>query len=181
MNQKNRPTSPHLSIYKLQLTSMFSIMHRMSGLFLYIFLICACIFITSKIIKFNLPSFAEQVIGANEGKGAFVEEDYVVGGLDYNENIQNSVKIVDAGYAVETIRSNKSPCHECLIMTILKYLLLGAFTVAVVYHFCNGVRHLFWDINVGLNVKSVEQTAIIVGILTITFSALVWIIVFPSL
>lgn len=28
----NRPTSPHLSIYKIQLTSTLSIMHRMTGL-----------------------------------------------------------------------------------------------------------------------------------------------------
>lgn len=33
--QKNRPLSPHLSIYKLQLTSGLSILHRITGAYLY--------------------------------------------------------------------------------------------------------------------------------------------------
>ena len=32
---KNRPLSPHLSIYKLQLTSGLSILHRITGAYLY--------------------------------------------------------------------------------------------------------------------------------------------------
>ncbi len=34
MNNSKRPLSPHLQVYKPQLTSMMSIMHRMTGLFL---------------------------------------------------------------------------------------------------------------------------------------------------
>lgn len=34
MNNSPRPLSPHLQVYKPQLTSMMSIMHRMTGLFL---------------------------------------------------------------------------------------------------------------------------------------------------
>lgn len=33
--KKNRPLSPHLSIYKLQLTSGLSILHRITGAYLY--------------------------------------------------------------------------------------------------------------------------------------------------
>ena len=33
MKNKNRPISPHLSIYKPQITSILSISHRMSGVF----------------------------------------------------------------------------------------------------------------------------------------------------
>ncbi len=33
---KNRPLSPHLSIYKMQLTSALSILHRITGAYLYI-------------------------------------------------------------------------------------------------------------------------------------------------
>lgn len=41
MNRKqSRPISPHLSIYKMQLNSALSIMHRISGVFLFIGLIC---------------------------------------------------------------------------------------------------------------------------------------------
>jgi succinate dehydrogenase / fumarate reductase cytochrome b subunit len=35
MTKVNRPTSPHLSIYKPQITSVLSITHRMSGIALY--------------------------------------------------------------------------------------------------------------------------------------------------
>jgi succinate dehydrogenase / fumarate reductase cytochrome b subunit len=33
MNKKNRPLSPHLSIYKAQITSILSIFHRITGFF----------------------------------------------------------------------------------------------------------------------------------------------------
>ena len=36
---KNRPLSPHLSIYKLQLTSALSILHRITGAYLYVGLV----------------------------------------------------------------------------------------------------------------------------------------------
>lgn len=35
----NRPLSPHLHIYKLQITSFFSIAHRLTGIFLFLLLI----------------------------------------------------------------------------------------------------------------------------------------------
>ena len=35
MSSDKRPTSPHLSIYKPQITSMMSILHRMTGVALY--------------------------------------------------------------------------------------------------------------------------------------------------
>lgn len=36
---KSRPLSPHLSIYKPQISSVLSIMHRITGVFLFIFII----------------------------------------------------------------------------------------------------------------------------------------------
>ncbi|MFT4313841.1 MAG: succinate dehydrogenase, cytochrome b556 subunit [Wolbachia pipientis] len=35
----NRPLSPHLKIYKVQVTSFFSIMHRLTGILLFLLLI----------------------------------------------------------------------------------------------------------------------------------------------
>ncbi|WP_264336814.1 MULTISPECIES: succinate dehydrogenase, cytochrome b556 subunit [unclassified Wolbachia] len=35
----NRPLSPHLQIYKVQVTSFFSIMHRLTGILLFLLLI----------------------------------------------------------------------------------------------------------------------------------------------
>lgn len=34
-----RPISPHLSIYKPQITSVFSILHRMTGVYMFVFLV----------------------------------------------------------------------------------------------------------------------------------------------
>ncbi|MFT4718805.1 MAG: succinate dehydrogenase / fumarate reductase cytochrome b subunit [Rickettsiales bacterium] len=36
MDNKNRPLSPHLQIYKPQMTSLTSIMHRMTGVYLFL-------------------------------------------------------------------------------------------------------------------------------------------------
>lgn len=40
--QNNRPVSPHLSIYKPQITSMLSIMHRLTGVALFFGIIILC-------------------------------------------------------------------------------------------------------------------------------------------
>lgn len=42
-HQKNRPLSPHLTIYKPQLTSVLSIMHRLTGIGLFIGLVLVII------------------------------------------------------------------------------------------------------------------------------------------
>jgi succinate dehydrogenase cytochrome b556 subunit len=45
MKKKNRPLSPHLVIYKPQITSVFSIFHRISGSFLSLSFIFGIIFL----------------------------------------------------------------------------------------------------------------------------------------
>lgn len=42
MEHKKRPISPHLSIYKPQISSVLSILHRLSGAFLFFSLIVLC-------------------------------------------------------------------------------------------------------------------------------------------
>lgn len=59
----NRPLSPHLSIYKPQITSVLSITHRLTGLFLFVGL-----FYLSWLIIFNNFSsliFAEAILRFN--------------------------------------------------------------------------------------------------------------------
>nr|YP_009167178.1 succinate dehydrogenase subunit 3 [Sanionia uncinata]AKR53335.1 succinate dehydrogenase subunit 3 [Sanionia uncinata] len=51
----NRPLSPHLTIYKPQLTSTFSIFHRISGAFLAIMVFSSILFL--KIGDLNLTSY----------------------------------------------------------------------------------------------------------------------------
>ncbi|MES2677884.1 MAG: succinate dehydrogenase, cytochrome b556 subunit [Pseudomonadota bacterium] len=42
MNSKNRPLSPHIQIYKPQISSFTSILHRATGIFLYIGVVVIC-------------------------------------------------------------------------------------------------------------------------------------------
>lgn len=42
MNAKNRPLSPHIQIYKPQISSFTSILHRATGIFLYIGIVIIC-------------------------------------------------------------------------------------------------------------------------------------------
>lgn len=51
-----RPMSPHITIYKLQLTSMFSLFHRFTGVFMAIS-ICLFAFLL-KLTTFNLTSYS---------------------------------------------------------------------------------------------------------------------------
>ena len=45
MHKNNRPLSPHLTIYKPQITSLMSITHRITGVFQSIGLLIICIFL----------------------------------------------------------------------------------------------------------------------------------------
>lgn len=51
----NRPISPHITIYKLQLTSMLSLFHRFTGAFMAIS-ICLFVFLL-KLTTFNITNY----------------------------------------------------------------------------------------------------------------------------
>lgn len=53
-------------------------------------------------------------------------------------------------------------------------LLLVAFTWALLYHFCNGIRHLVWDLGKGLDMPTAEKTGWAVIVLSIVVTAAVW-------
>lgn len=53
--------------------------------------------------------------------------------------------------------------------------LLIFFTFCFVYHFCNGIRHLMWDVGKGLELEAINKSGIIVIILSIILTALIWI------
>lgn len=60
MNNSNRPLSPHLQVYKPQLTSMLSILHRITGLFLSLGLV---VFVAWLYLLATDISTANQIIG----------------------------------------------------------------------------------------------------------------------
>ena len=87
-----RPLSPHLQVYKLPMTAIMSISHRMTG----VALAGGCVLITAFLIS------------------AAVSEE-----------------------AFEWIKD--------FSITLPGTLLLFAWSVALYYHLCNGIRHLIWD------------------------------------
>ena len=67
MKKKNRPISPHLSIYRPQITSILSISHRISGVFqsiglIIIFLLLASLFLGETYHKYYML-FIESYFG----------------------------------------------------------------------------------------------------------------------
>jgi succinate dehydrogenase / fumarate reductase cytochrome b subunit len=110
----NRPTSPHIQIYRWNISSLTSIFHRLSGVALYFSVIVIAWFIVFYSTKIN--------VGETE------------------------------------------TC-DCLMMTVMRSiftLAAIAITFSLYYHFCNGIRHLFWDIGKGFDLKIANRNAIIV-------------------
>jgi succinate dehydrogenase / fumarate reductase cytochrome b subunit len=121
MALRERPTSPHLQIYRWQLTSMMSILHRISGLLL-----------------------ALGVIG-----------------------LAWWLLAVDAG--------GERYAHVArIIASPLGLLLLFGFSLALVYHLLNGLRHLFWDMGWGFEIDETYRSGWAVAALTIVFTAAIW-------
>jgi len=88
----DRPLSPHLQVYRLPMTALMSITHRMTG----VALSAGCILITAFLLA------------------AAVSEEAFVWIKDFS-------------------------------ITPLGTIILFAWSFALYYHTCNGVRHLIWD------------------------------------
>ena len=113
----NRPLSPHLQIYKPQLTSVLSITHRGTGVFLTI--------------------------------GAFFLTCWLLALADGPENFARLQAYLVSWYG------------QCLVY---------AFVFSLYFHLCNGIRHLFWDIGLGLDIDVVYKTgyAVVAGSVILT-------------
>lgn len=55
-------------------------------------------------------------------------------------------------------------------------LVLFGFTVALYYHFCNGLRHLWWDLGRGLDLASAEKSGKAVLIGTAVLTVITWLL-----
>jgi succinate dehydrogenase / fumarate reductase cytochrome b subunit len=53
-------------------------------------------------------------------------------------------------------------------------LLLGAWSFSFYFHLCNGIRHLFWDIGVGFDLKTVYASGYTVIGASLVMTALTW-------
>lgn len=54
-----------------------------------------------------------------------------------------------------------------------KWMLLG-WTASFYLHFCNGIRHLFWDVGYGFEPATSKRTAWLVFIATAFFTTCTW-------
>ena len=61
-----------------------------------------------------------------------------------------------------------------LIDTPITQLVFAGWAFALFYHMANGIRHMFWDIGVGLNEKSAISTGWIVLIFAVLATAAIW-------
>ena len=118
---KPRPLSPHLQVYRPQLTSVMSIMHRASG---------AVLATGSLLVALWLVALA-------------------AGAAFFNP-------VADA------------------MQHPLGQLVVFGYSLALVYHGLNGIRHLMWDLRVGLEIKQVYQSGYLVLGLTVLVTVALW-------
>ena len=118
---KPRPLSPHLQIYRPQLTSVMSISHRASGAALAAGTLFLCLWLVA-------------------------------------------LAAGDRWYGVAAL----------VVSHPLGQLVLFGYSVALIYHALNGVRHLSWDRGIGLTIPAVYRSGWIVLLLTVGITALLW-------
>ena len=118
-----RPLSPHLQVYRPQITTFTSIMHRATGV---------ALAMGSLLMTWWL-------VAAASSDAAFDTVQTVLG----------------------------SP---------LGMLFLFGWTLALVYHLLNGIRHLAWDAGYGFEIPAYHQTGRAVLIGTPVLTVLLWIV-----
>ena len=123
MASDNRPLSPHLQIYRPQLTSMLSIAHRGAGVALGV----------------GAAFFAWWLLAAASGPESY-------------------------GTA------------QAFFGSVVGIVVLAGFTFALFYHLCNGIRHLFWDAGMGLELDQAYRSGwtVIAASIVLTAGAWVW-------
>jgi succinate dehydrogenase / fumarate reductase cytochrome b subunit len=102
MSPAGRPLSPHLQVYRWQLTSVMSILHRATGVALSV--------------------------------GAILLVSWLGAASDGPEPYAGMQRFLGSWIGL---------------------LLLFGWSVALFYHLCNGIRHLWWDTGNGLELRSV--------------------------
>lgn len=123
VNRGNRPLSPHLGIYRPQITSMLSILHRISGVAL----------------TLGGIMLVWWLLAAATGEAYFA---FVNG----------------------------------VMTSWLGYLIWFGMTWALLYHLCNGIRHLWWDMGYGFDLEQVTFTGQITVGASVVLTLMIWIL-----
>jgi len=116
-NTTDRPLSPHLQVYKPQLTAVLSIAHRGSGVFLVI---------GTLLLVYWLTSLAQ-------GQASYEQAQAFFGSIPGR-------------------------------------IILFPWVLALFYHLCNGIRHLFWDMGSGFEITTVYASGKLVVVASIALT-----------
>ena len=117
------PTSPHLQIYRLPLTALLSITHRITGV----------------ILGFGALLLVLLLSAAAEGEASY----------------EAWLPHLHSWYG--------------------QLFLLG-FVFSLYLHFCNGIRHLFWDAGYGFELETVDATAKLAIAASILLTLATWLV-----
>jgi succinate dehydrogenase / fumarate reductase cytochrome b subunit len=123
MSNHNHPVSPHLQIYRLPLTAILSITHRLTGVFL----------------AFGCMLLVVLLAAAAQGAASY----------------EALVPHFQAWYG--------------------QIFVLG-FLFSLYLHFCNGIRHLFWDVGYGFELETVDLTAKLAIAMTFVLTIVTWMV-----
>lgn len=118
-----KPTSPHLQIYRWNISSITSIMHRATGVVLYLSIL---------LISWYLTYYAYEVNPA------------------------------------ESLETCDCPLNT-LFANLFSLAVIGV-TFSLYYHLCNGIRHLFWDLGKGFELKDAKRNGYLVLLSALTLT-----------
>jgi len=123
MSNNNLPVSPHLQIYRLPLTALLSITHRLTGVFLAV----GCVLLVWLLASAaqGAESYAALVVHFQAWHGQFF---------------------------------------------------LFGFLFSLYLHFCNGIRHLFWDVGYGFELETVDLTAKLAIGMALVLTVATWVV-----
>lgn len=128
MTQRERPLSPHLQVYRLQITMVMSILHRITG----------CVIAVG---AFGIVWWLYAVASGPDAYAAFM---------------------------------------ACA--TSIPGLIIGlGFSVCMIYHFFNGIRHLLWDTGLGFEIPQFYASGWTVAALTAVVTLALWFFALRSL
>ncbi len=125
MSRGNRPLSPHLQVYRPQLTSVLSIVFRIMGV---------ATSVGSIVLIWWLVAAAS--------------------GPEYFDLVQS------------------------FLGSWFGRLMLFGWTLALIFHLCNGIRHLYWDAGKGLELETAYASGKAVLIFTVLITLGLWVLAY---
>jgi len=117
-----RPLSPHLQIYKPQLTSLLSVTHRATGVVAFLGSLFVMLWLVSLAWDAALYGFLQRIV-----------------------------------------------------VSMPVQILLFFWSLAMVYHLLNGIRHLMWDAGKGFELPEIYKSGKLVMLLSVVITGFIWI------